>query len=93
MSRRFLSAGVRALNLPPSVLVAMQKKAINEKPGGREGVFYYVPMACVTPTKDATEIVVSVFLKPLRQGNIHAQRGDTAFTLRSEWNDHENPLT
>jgi hypothetical protein len=92
MSRRFLSAGVRALNLPSSALDAMQKTAIDAKPSGPERVFYYVPMACVMPEKNTPELVVSVFLKPLRQGNIHAQRGDVAFTLRTEWNEHENPV-
>lgn len=88
--RVFLSNGVKALNLPRHVVKQTAVAAKHSKPAGREGKFFYLPLAIVTPGGKAVDLVGMVYLKPKpSQG---AKRGDAALYLRSEWDKRANPL-
>jgi hypothetical protein len=51
-----------------------------------------VGLTMIAQDVEIIELVGTLFLRRLRQSNIHADPGDITFNLRSDWNEGENPV-
>jgi hypothetical protein len=102
------TVGVNNLHLPKQTVAAIERNMWEQlkEHEGKHGRFLYslqvlvdgmmVPdggMLSITNPENIEEIVAVLFLKTTRIGGGRiARKGDLVLHLRSEWNEHENPL-